>query len=67
MFAAMIADGLVWARLLKLAIPSGSVALASLEMAIAGHDTSFQVSRNVITATVDSAGRLLGDSGRSGS
>src|SRR4051794_28340512 len=58
--AAMIADWLVCDRLLKLAMPSGSVSLASLEIAIAGHETSFQVSRNVITATVASAGRASG-------
>jgi len=56
----MIADWLVSARLLKLAMPSGSVACDSLEIAIAGHETSFQVSRKVMTATVESAGRASG-------
>lgn len=59
-FAAMIADWLVCARLLKLAMPSGSVLCESLEIAIAGQETSFQVSRNVRTATVASAGRASG-------
>ena len=54
--AAMIADGFVCGRLWKLAMPSGSVSCSSLVIAIAGHDTSFQVSRNVITASVASAG-----------